>query len=202
MYVLKKVFGYEALLDLDMHEIRKENAMIYWAFHQSKNYIPTSNWLHFNIDESKISPDNKTVLNEIRYSNSVFVHVRRGDYFSPAYNERFEGCCSIDYYINSIQYIKEQISNPEFFVFSDDIQWAKENLPLEKSTFVDWNKGENSPFDMFLMSNCKMAIMANSTFSFWGAKLGVPKTIVTYPKKWINPPFVAGDLFYIEWISF
>jgi hypothetical protein len=202
MYVLKKVFGYTALLDLDILEMKKENAIIYWALRNNKNYIPDGKWINFSFDENELSDSNKRVLNEIRSSNSVFVHVRRGDYFSPYYKDRFEGCCSIDYYRSAIEYVKEQISQPKFFVFSDDITWSKENLPLKETTFIDWNKGKDSPLDMFLMSNCKVAIIANSTFSFWGAKLGEPKTIVTYPKRWFNPPYEVGDLFYPEWISF
>ena len=70
------------------------------------------------------------------------------------------------------------------------------------SIFVDWNKGENSPLDMYLMSQCNGAIIANSTFSYWGAILGKEKARVYYPIKWINSPRGVPDIFFDNWISY
>lgn len=202
LYVIKKVTGYCRLLDLNQYEIQKDNALVYFAYHESKNYIPLDdNWLKFKVDESELENKNKWLLNEIRNSNSVFVHVRRGDYFSPMYKDRFSGCCTLDYYNKALNYIKERVDSPHFFIFSDDINWAKNNLKVNNPIFIDWNTGENSPLDLYLMSNCKYAIMANSTFSYWGARLGNPKLIVTYPERWINPPAKVGDLFPKDWIK-
>ena len=70
------------------------------------------------------------------------------------------------------------------------------------SIFVDWNKGENSPLDMYLMSQCNGAIIANSTFSYWGAILGKEIARVYYPIKWINSPRGVPDIFFDNWISY
>lgn len=201
LYLIKKITGWKSLLDLNQQELQKKNALVYFAYHESKNYIPSGDWLHFNIDEEQLDSANKKVLSEIKTTNSVFVHIRRGDYLSPKYKGRFLGCCSLDYYRKALAYIEKNVDSPRFFVFSDDIEWTKKNLKISEAVFVDWNKGANSPLDMFLMSNCKYAIMANSTFSYWGAQLTTPKKIVTYPEKWINPPAKVGDLFPDNWIK-
>lgn len=201
LYAIKKITGWKGLLDLDQNVMQKENALVYFAQHTDKRYIPDGEWIKFKVDDNNLNDDNKRVLEEIRNSNSVFVHVRRGDYLSPKYKATFEGCCTLDYYKEAIELVKEKVENPKFFVFSNDIEWSKENLPLENPTFIDWNTGINSPLDLYLMSNCKHAILANSTFSLWGVYLGKGKQIVTHPKKWINPPFVKGDLFKDEWFE-
>jgi hypothetical protein len=81
------------------------------------------------------------------------------------------------YYIDAIRKIKKDIRDPLFFVFSDDIIWCKENLSqfLDKSYFIDHNKGKDSYKDLLLMSACKHNISANSTFSWWGAWLNKNK---------------------------
>ena len=68
--------------------------------------------------------------------------------------------------------------------------------------FIDWNTGENSPLDMFLMSQCKYAIIANSTFSYWGAMLGRKKELVYYPTKWINSEFGNPHIFPEDWKTY
>lgn len=202
LYVIKKVTKWKGLLDLDQNIMQNEHALVYFAQHTDKRYIPEQDWIKFKIDHEKLSRANTEVLSVIESTNSVFVHVRRGDYLSPKYKDRFEGCCTLDYYKKAIEYIKAKVENPKFFVFSNDIEWSRENLPLDNPTFIDWNIGTDSPLDLYLMSQCKHCIIANSTFSYWGAVLGDNKGIVTYPDKWINPPFSIGDLFFDSWIRF
>lgn len=94
----------------------------------------------------------------------------------------------------------ERYPDARLFAFSDDIPWMREHLvTLPKNTvFVDWNKGRDSYLDMYLMSNCKAGIIANSTFSYWGARLGEEKYVI-YPSKWINSSFGAFDIFEESW---
>ena len=202
LYAVKKLTGWTGLLDLNQVVMQKNDALVYFAQHTDKRYIPNGEWLKFKIPDTVMGEKNKKLLNEIHNSQSVFLHVRRGDYYTPKYIERFRGCCSLDYYEKAIAYIKQHVENPRFFIFSDDLQWTKDNIKVESPTYVDWNIGENSPLDMYLMSECKYAIIANSTFSYWGAMLGTKKEIVIYPDRWINPPFHVGDLFYEDWIKF
>lgn len=128
---------------------------------------------------------NKKVVEEMENTNSISVHIRRGDYLK--FSDRYINLCNTNYYHNAIEYIKKNIKNPRFFVFSDDIDWVKHNLELPSdSVFVDWNKGEDSFIDMQLMSYCKHNIIANSTFSWWGAWLNnSPNKMVLCPSQFI-----------------
>lgn len=121
---------------------------------------------------------------------TVSVHVRRGDY---AQNPAF-GMCSVDYYERALDYM-QQLSKPLFFVFSDDIDWARENLPLPAdTTYIDWNTGDNSYRDMHLMSLCQHQIIANSSFSWWGAWLNAnPKKLIVCPSIWMAKPIVLTE---------
>lgn len=202
LYLLKKTIGFVKYLDLDQNIIRKPDALVYWAFHLDKRYIPSGEWLKFKINEAELSEQNKQVLSAMHQSNSVFLHVRRGDYHSPQYKHIFEGTCPLDYYEKSIHYINQHVENPVFFVFSDDQAWVRDNLPLSGATYIDWNTGNNSPLDMFLMSNCKAGIIANSTFSYWGARLGVVKQLICCPKKWYSDAFQDPDLYPDNWVKF
>jgi hypothetical protein len=114
---------------------------------------------------------------------SVSLHVRRGDY---AGNSIF-GSASQEYYKKGVDYIRQHVDNPHFFIFSDEIEWCRKNLSIDKATFIDWNKKDDSYKDLWLMSNCKNHVMANSTFSWWGAWLdNNPVKIVTAPKQWFK----------------
>lgn len=200
LYGIKKLTGWQKYVDTSQYVMNKDKAIVYFAQHTDKRYIPQCEWIRFKMPDTVIGRKNIEIIDNIRKTNSVFIHVRRGDYLSPKYKERFDGCCTLEYYESAINYIKKKVESPTFYVFSNDIDWCRENLPIENPTYVDWNTGSNSPIDMYLMSQCKYGIMANSTFSYWGALLGDKKIIVTYPDKWVNPPFTAGDIFPEEWI--
>lgn len=132
----------------------------------------------------------KDLLNEptgelakkLQNANCVSVHVRRGDYLLL---DDYLGLCSIEYYFHALEYVKKNLDNPLFVFFSDDMSWVKEYLPVEDAIYVDWNQGENSWQDMYLMSQCKHNIIANSSFSWWGAWLNSNKDkMVVAPSKW------------------
>lgn len=129
---------------------------------------------------------NKTVLDKILNTNSVSLHIRRGDYVTLDYVTKIHGICGLDYYQRAIEYISKRIENPHFFIFSDDFDWVKENLKIDyPHTFVDFNQ-DKGYLDLELMKHCKHNITANSSFSWWGAWLNEnPEKIVISPKKWI-----------------
>lgn len=179
--------------------IKNERQVFMLAYHPDNRYIPAErNWLRFKTP--RLSEKNHSVLDEITHSDSVFVHVRRGDYTLPHNVKRFGGICTEAYYAKAIAMMRERHHNARFFVFSDDISWTRNHLTMlpDNAIFIDWNYNRNSYLDMFLMTHCKAAVMANSTFSYWGARLGQEKDVV-YPKKWINAPFGAFDIFEPDW---
>ena len=103
--------------------------------------------------------------------NSVSIHIRRGDYLTEENQAMFGGICTEEYYEKAISYIKDTVEDARFFVFSDDPTFAKKKYEGKEYTVVDINRGKDSFYDMYLMSQCKHNICANSTFSFWGARL-------------------------------
>jgi hypothetical protein len=132
--------------------------------------------------------------------SSVSLHIRRGDYLQ---NNIYGNVCTLDYYEKAISYLQNQIKNPTFFVFSDDPNWVKENLQLPNAHYIAHNKGANAFRDMQLMSLCKHNIIANSSFSWWGAWLNQYKEkIVITPSIWYNIPNnrVIDDLISDKWV--
>ncbi|WP_177230471.1 alpha-1,2-fucosyltransferase [Chitinophaga sp. CF118] len=131
---------------------------------------------------------NKQILNSILNADAVSIHIRRGDYVTNAVTNKFHGTCDIDYYQKAIALVEERMEAPFYYIFSDDLPWAKEHLVFSKGTahFVD-NNADAAFMDIMLMSKCKYNIIANSTFSWWGAWLNNnPGKLVIAPKKWFN----------------
>lgn len=117
------------------------------------------------------NPRNEALAQEMAKCPSVSVHLRRGDYKNPENAAMFGNICTPAYYQGAINYMKEQVKDARFYLFSDDIEYARENFAGEEFAMVDINRGADSFFDMWLMSKCRHNICANSTFSFWGARL-------------------------------
>lgn len=124
--------------------------------------------IQFPINEN--SP-NRSAAQEMKTRNSVSVHIRRGDYLKPENKALFGNICTDAYYSSAIKTIKEKVPDAHFYLFSDDSSHLQQKYRGEEYTVVDINHGRDSFYDMWLMSNCKHNICANSTFSFWGARL-------------------------------
>jgi hypothetical protein len=134
----------------------------------------------------------------------VSLHIRRGDYVSNKSTLQFHGLLEMDYYLQAISQIKEKEKAIELFVFSDDLAWCQSHLNLsEKIHFVDVNSKRDFHFDLFLMSHCKHNIIANSSFSWWGAWLNKnSEKIVIAPKKWLADTSVnTKDIIPSTWIQ-
>jgi hypothetical protein len=134
---------------------------------------------------------------------SVSLHIRRGDYVSSAVQLQVHGVCTLDYYGASASRIAEITKQPHFFVFSDDIGWAQQNLNLDYPvTYVTDNGPERDYEDLRLMRQCKHHIIANSSFSWWGAWLGShPDKIVIAPLKWFGKTdYDSSDLVPPFWM--
>ncbi len=147
--------------------------------------------------------ENSNIADQILNVNAISLHVRRGDYVSDLKNI-FIGVCTLDYYQNAIAYIKSIVDSPVFYIFSDDIDWVKTHLVVDSPTvFVRHNQGTESYNDMRLMSLCQHHIIANSSFSWWGAWLNTnPYKIVIAPRRWFaSDHFDTSDLLPSSWIK-
>lgn len=129
--------------------------------------------------------DRSQITSRIRSTNAVSVHVRRGDLVTNKRAQRFHGLCDLSYYERACAYIEQNIIEPHFYVFSDDIPWVKENLAFRSPvTYVsDGSYADHQ--ELMLMSYCSHNIVANSSFSWWGAWLNSnPEKTVIAPKRW------------------
>ncbi len=145
--------------------------------------------------------ENVKLGKKLALDNSVTIHIRRGDFLNIPI---FKDICTLDYYIKAIEESKKHISNPVFYIFSNDQSWCKDNLKemlgSNSVIYVDNNKGNESYRDMQLMSMARCNILANSSFSWWGAYLNQREDqIVFAPKNWVNMP--CDDACPDEWIK-
>ena len=139
-----------------------------------------------------------TYLEEIKKSNSVGLHVRRGDYL----NFKNIGVLDVDYYMKAVEYIRENVEKPTFYIFSDDLEWCKRHLGfVDGCIYVD--RTQNEIDDLKLMSFCQHNIIANSSFSWWGAWLNQnrKKTVIA-PKGWLLNDPGSSNVILPDWVKF
>ncbi|EPR74768.1 putative alpha-1,2-fucosyltransferase [Winogradskyella psychrotolerans RS-3] len=168
---------------------------------KSRNIVIEGYWQSFKYFESirptllkelsfKDKPNaiNQKYLDEIESVNAVAVHIRRGDYVANPVANAVHGLCDMDYYKKAIAIIKDKVENPYFFIFTDDPDWAEDNFKIsEHQKIIKHNIGKQDHEDFRLLTNCKYFIIANSSFSWWGAWLSDYKNkIVISPNKWFN----------------
>ncbi len=137
---------------------------------------------------ARLDAANLEQLRHIEHSNAVSLHVRRGDYVNDPNTHECHGVCSTDYYRDAVACMADRVGPLQLFIFSDDHQWAKANLDFGyPATFVTVNSDKKGVFDMMLMRHCKHHIIANSSFSWWGAWLNPsPDKTVIAPRRWFN----------------
>ena len=200
--VCKKVLNFlswdlvMAETDLETSTSRNRFVLGYW---QSWKIVRDTSIFKFR--EERLSEKTKKIQQCAESCNSVSLHVRRGDYVSSGNLNLYGGICTPHYYEEAIRYMCEHVQEPVFYVFSNDISWVRVNLKIPNAVYVTHNQGADSWQDMYLMSKCKHHIIANSTFSWWGAYLNRDKQkLVVCPPKLTN----RGDspnLFPKEWIK-
>ena len=201
--VLKKVFGRPLLI----HEMTNgpeafksrildfKRGILNGYWQSEKYFSPIADIIYKDFSFPEPSQKNKSLAEEMSMNTSVSIHVRRGDYLGqyPLLTE--------EYYIPAMSYFTDKFNDVHFYVFSNDIPWCREHLNAERITFVDWNTGLDSPFDMWLMTQCKHNIIANSTFSWWGAWLSRHEgKAVIAPKTWDFHVNKNPDIYCPEWI--
>jgi hypothetical protein len=132
---------------------------------------------------------------------SVSLHVRRGDYASDANTNSVHGTCDLTYYKEAINMISERFKDVQYFIFSDDISWVKKNINVSNAFYVDSQEERVPHEDLYLMSLCNHNIIANSSFSWWGAWLNTnPTKVVIAPKKWFNVN-IKYNIVPDDWLS-
>ena len=186
------VFGYKDDVYLDG----------YWQSEKYFEYIREEILKDFTLKES-ISDEAKRYLLEIKNTNSISLHVRRGDYVENSHTNSVHGVCDLNYYKRAIKHLNGKINDANYYIFSDDIKWCKDNFGfLERKVFVDDTKSALD--DLELMKNCNHNIIANSTFSWWGAWLNEnDNKIVVSPKNWFADEYMqeqAKDLIPEKWL--
>lgn len=173
----------------------------YW---QSELYFkPFENVIRSDfVFREPLNGQNADLASEIHRSQSISLHVRRGDYVSDSKTGNVMDTCTPEYYQMAVNYIVEHVEHPVFYIFSDDIAWVKQNLLVKfPCTFVDHNRSSESYRDMQLMSLCKHHVIANSSFSWWGAWLNTnPHKLVVAPKSWFRNGTDDRDLIPKEWV--
>lgn len=197
--VLEKAFRFDASV-LDA----ADGSYLEGYWQSDKYFSPVEERLRVEFSvRSPLGGRDLAIAEKMQEGNSVSVHVRRADYVSDP--TRVLGTCDEGYYAQAFEYLGERIEQPKFFVFSDEPDWARTHLriPLSK-TFVCHNDARRNFEDLRLMSLCRHHVIANSTFSWWGAWLGAnPSKIVVMPKRWFpdRDPDETTDIRPASWIA-
>jgi hypothetical protein len=172
----------------------------YWQsekyFHQNRYQIK-----QLFSNPKRVSEDIMNYCKKILKCKSVSIHIRRGDYVTNPETSKVHGICSLEYYHKSMEFIASKEKDVQFFIFSDDLHWVMENFQSNYYFELVNFKDNSSPVEeLWLMSQCKHHIIANSSFSWWGAWLSQnPQKMVIAPKKWFNQKTNTKDLLPSHW---
>ncbi|SEK35927.1 alpha-1,2-fucosyltransferase [Parapedobacter koreensis] len=181
------------LFSFDESIFREKAKRYYWGYWQHINYIrPVEDELRRRLIFPPFDDEHhEKLLTWMKGRNTVSVHIRRGDYIG---DPLLGGICDTVYYKRAIDYMELELHNPEFIFFSNDIDWCKKTFAAHHALFVDWNDTHNNFRDMQLIAHCKHHIIANSSFSWWGAWFNMsPSKIVISPSRWVNDASVGLD---------
>ena len=194
----ERKFGYDATFEGIQHPMYLNG---YW---QSEKYFKSAkDKLRGELSlVDKPGEASQKILEGILQCPAVSLHIRRGDYITNPSAALVHGVCSLDYYYSAIGHITAHVDNPHFFVFSDDPQWAKDNLKISYPVqFVEANGPDRGAEDIWLMKSCNHHIIANSSFSWWAAWLNDRQDkIVIAPRIWfLDKKINTKDLIPEQW---
>ncbi len=172
-----------------------------WHSEKYFNEIKETILKTFQFDKKNIDGENQKVLEHINRTNSVSVHVRRGDFLDANNYSKLGTVCTLNYFLSAIEKMKSLVVHPHFFFFTNDNNWVRTHFSGPDYTLVNINKKGNSWKDMFLISNCSHHINSNGSFSWWSSWLNRKKEPITivpanflanihfediYPENWIQ----------------
>ena len=190
----------------NLFSINDHKNIILSGYWQSENYfLGIRDLLMSEISPKyKIRSEYDDMKSKIDLSESVAIHIRRGDYVSNRLSATLHGVLPFRYYQNALNHIKLNLSHHHLFVFSDDIPWVKSHFDSrgENYTFIEGVKDSNAIEELELMRSCKHHIIANSSYSWWGAWLGAGKDqIVVSPRRWFADVSTPNNLLPKNWIQ-
>lgn len=156
---------------------------------------------HFQLRQEPDAPTLATARRIGAVQNAVSVHIRRGDYVRDHETARFHGNCALEYYLDCLQALRSQHPDMQVFVFSDDPQWVRENFPADPSLEVMQPQMASPAIDLWLMTLCRHHVVANSSFSWWGAWLATREGRKLAPARWFTDiaKLDDGDLVPATW---
>lgn len=185
---------YERTPAFDPHILRVKNDVYLRGYWQNEQYFaPIQSEIRSEFTLRTSPPAaSLELVRRMADVNSVSLHIRRGDYASNPITNQHHGLLPLRYYEAAVDLIASKVSRPHFYVFSDDLDWANDHLRLGFETiFVDINGADQAHEDLRLMSMCHHHIIANSSFSWWGAWLSqYPDQCVIAPSKWLADPVI------------
>lgn len=180
------------------------NAYLIGYWQSEKYFLDIANELRQELTyRSPPNRVNEDIMQLTLDTNSISLHVRRGDYISNPETSRILGFSGVDYYQKCIQMLASEVTDPHFFVFSDDMEWVKSNLTINYPVlYIDHNPVNHESEDFRIMKTCKHHIIANSSFSWWAAWLAsYPQKRVLAPRRWFNDESIdSQDLVPASWI--
>ena len=181
-----------------------DNSYVYGYWQSEKYFSEIENEIRSDFSfKLPLSKPNANLAEMMSLTNSVSLHVRRNDFANNLAINATHGLCSLEYYQAAIQYIAKRVECPHFFIYSDDMTWVRNNLKVDfPLQHVEHNYGIESYNDMRLISMCKHHIIANSSFSWWGAWLNPnSNAIVIAPKRWLANDANTQDLTPQRWVK-
>lgn len=186
-YYKKKVVYENGLAFDDNIFSVKDNSYLFGYWQDERYFSGVQDQLRKDLTfKTAPSSQNKELIQQIQETQSVCIHIRRGDYLTDQSTVTTVGICDLPYYYKAIEIVKSKINNPVFYIFSDEMEWVKREFKIDQPcVYVDHNSQEMAYEDLRLMSACKNHIIANSSFSWWGAWLSNFKDqLVIAPKIW------------------
>jgi len=199
--IIKENFNYS----FNQEYLKPKSGINYYfgGWHSEKYFISESTKIknNFLFNSKMFDEAISIILSDIKLKNSVSIHIRRGDFLNKNNINLFGNICDLNYFNNTIKEIESNVDNPHYYIFSNDMQWVKQNLFLKNVTYIEGNNKYRSWMDMLLMSKCKHNIISNSSFSWWGAWLNQnPNKIVICPNKFSTKD-INTDVYPDSWLK-
>ena len=199
--VIRERFSYQYDKEIELiHDNRYLEG--YWQNEQYFKDIEELIRSEFTLKDPVSAPNQMLLQIVENDDNSVSIHIRRGDYVTNAHTSQYHGTCSPEYYYAAMKKIQRTIPSPHYYIFSDDISWVKENLSIPGPVTFFEGRGDRDYEELMLMKCCRYNIIANSSFSWWGAWLNDnPAKMVIAPLRWLNDPNInTSDAVPGTWI--